>query len=180
VRDRNRHHTAARTCARCGAAFTAKASLVARGGGLYCSGACYHAAADGRQVAKVRARRVDRTCDICGASFAVAPSRAKRGSGKYCSKGCADVALRRRHYRNKSGGAYKQWRGAVLKRDGGRCQRCGTIPASPHAHHIKPWETHPELRFIVGNGETLCPACHAAEHPDVPVMAHHATPSHSG
>lgn len=29
-----------------------------------------------------------------------------------------------------------------------------------HAHHIQRWADHPTLRYVVGNGITLCKQCH--------------------
>lgn len=56
---------------------------------------------------------------------------------------------------------YKSWRAAVLSRDKYICRECGTQNAIMHAHHIKPFRDHPELRFAVDNGLTLCASCHA-------------------
>ncbi len=55
---------------------------------------------------------------------------------------------------------YIQWRKAVYKRDDYICQRCGERGEKLEAHHIKPFATHPELRFDVTNGITLCKSCH--------------------
>jgi hypothetical protein len=57
----------------------------------------------------------------------------------------------------------RHWRAAVLARDGHACQRCGSIDKL-HAHHILRWADVPEARIVVGNGVTLCEACHIAEH----------------
>lgn len=54
---------------------------------------------------------------------------------------------------------YKQWRQAVFERDAFRCTSCGEN-GYIQAHHIKAFSTHPELRFNVDNGVTLCPRCH--------------------
>lgn len=59
---------------------------------------------------------------------------------------------------------YMEWRKAVYKRDHYTCQECGA-KRDLNAHHIKAWEKHPELRFDVANGVTLCAACHAKKHP---------------
>lgn len=55
------------------------------------------------------------------------------------------------------------WRIAVYKKDNFICQHCGS-KANLHAHHIKEWATHPDLRFEIKNGLTLCGACHGAVH----------------
>lgn len=60
----------------------------------------------------------------------------------------------------------RAWSIAVRKRDGA-CRRCGTTKGLV-AHHIKPWAKHPELRYDVANGETLCRSCHRKEHPELP------------
>ena len=68
----------------------------------------------------------------------------------------------------------RQWRLVVLKRDNFTCQKCGIrqdeilrtnrpVQDRLHAHHIKPWRTHPELRFEVSNGITYCWPCHKVE-----------------
>lgn len=55
---------------------------------------------------------------------------------------------------------YKQWRSAVFERDDFTCQICNVRGVELHADHIKPWSTHPELRFVVDNGRALCVPCH--------------------
>ena len=45
-----------------------------------------------------------------------------------------------------------------------RCLRNGNIHALDVVHHIKPIETHPELRLVMDNLESLCTACHEEEH----------------
>lgn len=62
----------------------------------------------------------------------------------------------------------KEWREEVLERDNYQCQRCWKVKrkGSVHliAHHIKPKEDFPELRFILNNGQTLCHSCHSTIH----------------
>ena len=55
---------------------------------------------------------------------------------------------------------YKIWRIGVFKRDDYTCQKCMVKGGRLEAHHIKPFATHPELRFDVDNGRTLCKDCH--------------------
>lgn len=55
---------------------------------------------------------------------------------------------------------YREWRMAVFKRDSFTCQGCGARGVFLNADHIKPWATHPELRFEVSNGRALCVPCH--------------------
>jgi hypothetical protein len=60
---------------------------------------------------------------------------------------------------------YIEWRKAVYERDNYTCQECGHKGGKLNAHHIKPWFSHPDLRFDVANGVTLCEDCHANKHP---------------
>jgi len=57
---------------------------------------------------------------------------------------------------------YQRWRRAVLRRDNYLCQRCGS-PTSI-AHHIKPVEEYPSLRFSLENGMSVCSKCHNQIH----------------
>jgi hypothetical protein len=61
---------------------------------------------------------------------------------------------------------YAEWRKAVYQRDNYTCQECGA-QGKIVAHHIKQWAHHPELRFDVSNGLTLCDDCHAVKHPHI-------------
>jgi 5-methylcytosine-specific restriction endonuclease McrA len=54
---------------------------------------------------------------------------------------------------------YKAWRIAVFKRDGFKCRWCKST-RQLEADHIKPQSAHPELRFVLSNGRTLCKKCH--------------------
>jgi HNH endonuclease len=64
--------------------------------------------------------------------------------------------------------AYLAWRRSVLERDDYRCQACGRhcrkYERGLAAHHIKSWADHPESRFDVNNGMTLCRECHLKLH----------------
>lgn len=56
--------------------------------------------------------------------------------------------------------AYIQWRKEVFKRDNYTCQLCGVRGTILHADHIQPWSSHPDLRYEISNGRTLCVPCH--------------------
>jgi hypothetical protein len=62
----------------------------------------------------------------------------------------------------------KQWRRGVKNRDNWKCkinnQYCkGRL----EAHHILPWKDHPELRYDINNGITLCHAHHPRKKDEV-------------
>jgi ribosomal protein S27AE len=57
---------------------------------------------------------------------------------------------------------YREWSKAVKDRDR-ECLRCGST-SKLHAHHIERFINHPEKRFDISNGMTLCKACHHKEH----------------
>lgn len=69
---------------------------------------------------------------------------------------------------------YAKWKMSVIKRDGFKCVRCGVEQGYVceccgsrillHAHHIKSFSEHPELRYEVSNGISLCGICHWQEH----------------
>lgn len=52
-----------------------------------------------------------------------------------------------------------QWRKSVLKRDHKFCRLCHARH-DLETHHIKPFGTHKDDRWIVSNGITLCHDCH--------------------
>ena len=70
--------------------------------------------------------------------------------------------LKETDYRNTP--EYKEWRTAVFERDKYTCQKCGLKHCVLNAHHKKTYKKHPELRFDVPNGETLCFDCHQQKH----------------
>lgn len=58
--------------------------------------------------------------------------------------------------------AYREWRKAVIARDG-RCMQCGSKDKLV-AHHIKSFALYPDLRTDIDNGITLCEKCHMKLH----------------
>lgn len=63
---------------------------------------------------------------------------------------------------------YRDWRIAVLDRDGWQCRDCGAHRTDEgitlHAHHLQDYRNHPELRVELSNGRTLCQHCHHEAH----------------
>lgn len=54
-----------------------------------------------------------------------------------------------------------EWRSAVLKRDGKKCQFPGcSCRKKLQAHHIRRWADYPAIRYDVNNGITLCQVHH--------------------
>ena len=117
------------------------------------------------------------TCQRCGKNFRQRETEAisEFRKRKFCSMECAKYGQtrlvgeahplfradsRRKNRRGKHGA----WARAVISRDDATCQRCGARDIELHAHHIEPFESHPEKRWDINNGETLCYRCHWAEH----------------
>lgn len=68
-------------------------------------------------------------------------------------------------YLERRSARYAQWRKSVFERDNYRCQDCGARSSCGNrveiqAHHLKEFSVHPELRYHVENGITLCRPCH--------------------
>ncbi len=111
-----------------------------------------------------------RVCKQCQVSFR------KKNRGGFCTQKCRAAywgeVRRNEVYIRKSAEAkrirasarYREWRTSVYKRDNFTCQKCGRRSSGElTAHHIKPFSTHPELRFSVENGITLCwSPCHSS------------------
>lgn len=55
---------------------------------------------------------------------------------------------------------YAKWRKAVIERDNHTCVWCNASECKLEIDHIKQFAYYPELRFVIGNGRTLCIDCH--------------------
>lgn len=99
------------------------------------------------------------------------PKGLEKGRGFF--KGKHNPAISKENHWNWQGGItpknlairmtleYKQWRKAVFERDDYTCQLCGKRGRGElHVDHIKSFSKHPELRFSLDNGRTLCIDCH--------------------
>jgi hypothetical protein len=64
--------------------------------------------------------------------------------------------------KRKTGFLHQAWASLVKERDK-KCTECGSV-YDLHAHHIKQYKSHPELRYDVNNGITLCGNCHRKWH----------------
>lgn len=147
----------------------------------FCSGSCYgkYRSEALRGAANFRWQGGERqkVCQHCRQPFswnqreAISVFRAK----KFCSKPCADQGgfrfsgeqhpnYRPEARRKNRGGSHHKWVNAVVSRDLATCQHCGATGVELHAHHVKSYKDHPELRFDVSNGITLCYACHWQVH----------------
>ena len=61
----------------------------------------------------------------------------------------------------------KSWRKSVLKRDGFKCVKCGSV-YSLQVHHVIPYSRLDiSAHDFIFNGITLCSTCHALQHPEL-------------
>lgn len=67
-------------------------------------------------------------------------------------------------HRLRNSAQYKEWREAVLKRDGYACSICGKKDVTLHVHHLKSFSKFKDLRFDISNGIALCLDCHQKSH----------------
>lgn len=115
----------------------------------------------------------EKTCQFCGKQFQLKPPQPITSfkKQKFCSKECADRGglryagenhpnwkpdARRKNRPSKA----NAWARAVIGRDNATCQKCGAQEVELHAHHIKSYADHPDLRWKLSNGLTLCHKCH--------------------
>ena len=93
-------------------------------------------------------------------------SRAKQSAAKRGNGGPGHWNYKHgqsKYYRERKGSPeHVAWRTSVFERDDYTCQECGERGCHLEAHHIKGWAHHPDLRFDVENGVTVCRPCHAA------------------
>jgi 5-methylcytosine-specific restriction endonuclease McrA len=100
----------------------------------------YHTAETRMKISQTARERKQRQVDIA------------RYTGRFEKQSANDAAAARR-----------RWRFDVFARDDFTCQQCGdTRGYDLVAHPIKPVAEHPELRYEVSNGITLCGACYDA------------------
>ena len=144
----------------------------------FCSVPCYqiwwtqNIAKRGPMNQKWTGGPVTKTCKQCGSPYSVHKSIAPRSN--FCSHACrakfvftgiknvnwkGGVSLA--NYAERHSSAYIEWRTAVYRRDGWTCQMCGYHGKRLIAHHLQKFSDHPELRYVVENGQTLCRPCHS-------------------
>lgn len=153
----------ARECPTCGKPFTVHKSQIERKQGRYCSTSCARSGSPTRKRTRVLV-----TCHVCGVSFEKYPSEIKKNVGDlhFCSSECWYQHNQRENHYGWEGGQHErmnpkgvEWRKSVLGRDRYYCRLCHS-QENLEVHHIHRFATHPELRWEVSNGITLCHSCH--------------------
>ena len=85
-------------------------------------------------------------------------------TGKYHWKHNPNLTEEQRQRRDMFNGEIRKWRDKVYARDNYTCQRCFEHGGELNAHHLNSWDKHPEERFDLTNGITLCVDCHKQFH----------------
>jgi hypothetical protein len=153
----------------------------------FCSRLCWRKSKVGKPFFFDRTPKIKYICKGCGVEFLDCPSLKRAFCSKRCYHSnhpkqcgfrlgnCGFQLSGEKHCCWKGGitpinkkirrsREYKTWRAAVFKRDNWVCGGCNVRGGILHPHHIKPFAAYPDLRFEVGNGKTLCVACHKKEH----------------
>lgn len=165
-----------RGCAYCHSLFYARPSHTTK---RYCSPQC---GARGRWGTKPL------TCEWCDKEYYRSPSQIRLRGTRFCSRTCRGLSMRESQMKEDNpawkGGispenrrvrnsvAFKEWRESVFARDNWTCHVCGKrsekgVECVLHPHHILPFASHSDWRFVVPNGITLCSQCHKEVHYEV-------------
>lgn len=59
---------------------------------------------------------------------------------------------------------YIRWAQEVKRRDFHTCQICSINGVELNSHHLNSWNSHPDERYDIENGVTLCTICHNKFH----------------
>lgn len=156
IKSKHRRKRVEHTCVICSKSFESGTWRDAK----YCSKECWNK----RNPQSVK------TCPFCKQEFST-----YQREQVYCSRSCARTDTSNQHGNRWKGGLtravlvirgkkqYRDWRSAVLARDGNQCTRCQSTNRL-HVHHIKSFEKHIELRYDISNGLTVCENCHSTIH----------------
>lgn len=143
-----------RACKQCGKQFSSRQCNISKGKALFCSKQCWKESPKPAPVV---------TCGCCGKVFA----DHGRNNRKYCSPKCYQTSRPQAVKAPARPHEHDKWALAVILRDK-KCVRCEATE-NLQAHHVKSWRSHPDLRYVVSNGVALCPLCHHAQHPKLPL-----------
>lgn len=153
-----------RKCRVCKKKFTIHKSQAAQPQlGRFCSRACSCAGVHRRKKETLAFR-----CDNCLRAIDRHASDVKKNkSGHwFCNHACWYAFNQGSNHYLWKGGQHERmcpearvWRKAVLARDRKCCRFCGGRKQL-EVHHIRPFRNHPEIRWAVSNGITLCETCH--------------------
>jgi 5-methylcytosine-specific restriction endonuclease McrA len=152
-----------RTCPVCDVGFTVHKSQIERGQGIYCSRSCARTGSPTRKRTQVQV-----TCHVCETEFEKHRSEKSKNVRDldFCSPECWYEHNQLENHSGYEGGQDERnnpqsriWRNDVLKRDKYHCRYC-RIQGDLQVHHIKRFATHPDIRWEVSNGVTLCRECH--------------------
>ena len=159
-------------CKTCGTDIFKYQSQIDNGEGKYCSKKCYTDSMKGIDLFTDETRghrnyslKVEITCKFCDKLFEIVPS--ELSTRKYCSKECMikhkEPKIKDLKYFRDTV-QYKQWRIAVYRRDGFKCQSCGQVGKNLNAHHMVPIAVDITKIYDMSNGITLCKDCHILTH----------------
>ncbi len=168
-------------CSNCGKLFYVL-SKTRTGKTTYCSKKCYTNSQAGvpsnntgikwdhPHPCKGKWKLAGKTCEFCGKTVTDRSwkiNQTEKYNHHYCSRKCAGLAQRKTDKicpRSYGRTEYKEWKIAVLARDGGKCRLCekdGTINRKKlQIHHIIPYSIRPDLEFNIDNGVAICKKHH--------------------
>lgn len=185
------HPCVRKDCLECGMPFWAKVRQLKIGIGTCCSVSCSikYRCRKPEEEPKIRKGShyyYERNCKYCEKKFWARTDSVKDGKGIFCGHTCSqkNLVAEGRHRGAHSGEKHHYWKGgltpalkkirfspetnrwrkSVFERDDYVCQYCLVRGGTLRAHHILSFSKHPEKRFDVDNGITLCHSCHYKEH----------------
>lgn len=152
-------------CPICDEKFTTHLTHINRDQGKYCSRACARKGSPTRKKTAVLL-----ACHTCKKSFYKHKSEMWKSASNlhFCSPNCWYSYNQNENHYSWAGGqnervnpTYTKWRKAVLERDKRYCRLCHSR-LQLEVHHIKRFTTHPDIRWDIDNGITLCHTCHVS------------------